>query len=271
MNGFQRAILPALELVDRVTPAPVRATWTILKREVYAFYTSITAYVVLTAWVLLSGYAFFALASWLSENSLQGSSNTDLMGSFFGETTLFYLPILFFVPVFTMRLLAEEQSRGTIELLMTAPVSDASIVIGKYLAAVVVWISMWIPTLFYVYVASQYGNVDLGAVAASYLGVFGIGAYYMAIGTLMSALSRNQIVAAILTFLALCGLFLAGLGIYLFGEEYREVFAYISIWGHMEAFSKGIVDSRYLVFDATVAALCVTLAIAVVSSRRVEG
>jgi ABC-2 type transport system permease protein len=249
----------------------MRAIWTILKREVYAFFTSLTAYVVLTAWLLLSGIMFLLLAFSLSGNALDSSSTADIMGAYFGATILFYLPPLFFVPAVTMRLLAEEQSRGTIEMLMTAPVHDASIVIGKYLASVVVWVALWIPTLFYVYVASQYGNVDMGAVGASYLGVFGIGVYYMAIGTLMSALSRNQLVAAILTFLALCGLFVLGLGTFLFGEEYRDLFAYISIWGHMEVFSKGIVDSRYLVFDATVAALCVTLAITVVSSRRVEG
>lgn len=249
----------------------MRASWTILKREVYAFFISPLAYVVMTAWLLITGYSFFSIARWFAANPFDVSASENLLSAFFGETTLFYLPILIFVPVFTMRLLAEEQSRGTIEPLMTAPVSEVSVVLGKYLAAVVVWIALWIPTLLYVWLASRYGDVDLGMVATSYLGVLGIGAYYMAIGTLMSAIAKNQIVAAILTFLALCGLFLAGLGIYLFGDEYRDAFAYISIWGHMEAFSKGIVDSRYLVFDGTVAALAVTLAVAVLARRRVEG
>lgn len=248
----------------------MRAIWTICKREVYAFFISPLAYVVLTAWLLLTGYSFYSLAHWFAANPFQTSASDTLLGAFFGETTLFYLPILFFVPVFTMRLLAEERSRGTIETLMTAPVSDAAIVLGKYFAALVVWIALWVPTLLYVYLANRYGTIDLGAVATSYIGVFGIGAYYMAIGTLMSAIARNQIVAAILTFVALCGLFLLGLGTYLFGETYRELFAYISIWGHMEAFSKGILDSRYLVFNGSVAALTVTLAIAVLSARRVE-
>lgn len=249
----------------------MRALWTILKREVFAFFVSPLAYVVLTVWLLLGGYSFFSIARWFAANPFNVSASENMLSAFFGETMLFYLPILFFVPVFTMRLLAEEHSRGTIETLMTAPVSDVSIVLGKYAAAVVVWVALWVPTLLYVWLASRYGNVDLGMVASSYLGVFGVGVYYMAIGTLMSALAKNQIVAAILTFLALCGLFLAGLGVYIFGEEFREVFAYISIWGHMEAFSKGIIDSRYLVFDGSVAALSVTLAIGVLSARRVEG
>lgn len=249
----------------------MRATWTILKREVYSFFISPLAYVVMTAWLLITGYSFFSLARWFAANPFDVSASENLLSAFFGQTTLFYLPPLIFVPVFTMRLLAEERSRGTIEPLMTAPVSDVSVVLGKYLAGVVVWIALWIPTLLYVWLASRYGDVDLGMVGASYLGVFGIGAYYMGIGTLMSAIAKNQIVAAVLTFLVLCGLFLAGLGVFLFGEEYREAFAYISIWGHMEAFSKGIVDSRYLAFDASVAALSVTLAVAVLSQRRVEG
>jgi ABC-2 type transport system permease protein len=249
----------------------MRAIWTILKREVYSFFLSPLAYVVLTVWLLIGGYSFFSIARWFAANPFNVSASENLLSAFFGETMLFYLPILFFVPVFTMRLLAEEHSRGTIETLMTAPVSDVSIVLGKYFAAVIVWIALWVPTLLYVWLASQYGTVDLGMVGAGYLGVLGVGAYYMAIGTLMSAIAKNQIVAAILTFLALCGLFLAGLGIYIFGEEYRDFFAYISIWGHMEAFSKGIVDLRYLVFDVSVAALAVTLAIGVLSARRVEG
>jgi ABC-2 type transport system permease protein len=249
----------------------VRAIWTILKRELYAFFSSPTAYVVLTVWLIISGFGFFAIAMWLSPSAAgDSSSSADLVSSFFGGTTLFYLPLLVITPVFTMRLLAEEHSRGTIETLMTAPVSDTQIVVGKYLSALVVWITLWAPTLLYVWLGSRYGNIDLGATASSYLGILGIGAYYMAIGTLMSAIAKNQIVAAILTFLALTGLFMAGLGIYLFGEEYHEVFAYISIWGHMEAFSKGIIDTRYLVFDFSVAVLCVALAIGVLSTRRLE-
>jgi ABC-2 type transport system permease protein len=248
----------------------MRATWTILKREVYSFFVSPLAYVVLTSWLLLCGYSFYQIASWFAQNPFDASASANLLSSFFGATTLFYLPILFFVPVFTMRLLAEERSKGTIEPLMTAPVSDLSIVLGKYLAGIVVWLTLWIPTLLYVWLASRYGHVDLGMVASSYLGILGIGAYYMAIGTLMSAIAKNPIVSAILTFLALCGLFLAGLGIFLFGEEYRDVFAYISIWGHMEAFSKGLIDTRYLVFDASVAGFAITLAVAVLSARRLE-
>jgi ABC-2 type transport system permease protein len=248
----------------------MRATWTICKREVFAFFASPLAYAVITAWLLIEGFSFYLMATWFAANPLQANATDNLLSAFFGQTTLFYLPPLVFVPIITMRLLAEERSRGTIEMLMTAPVRDTSIVLGKYLAALIVWVALWVPTLLYVWLASRYGSVDMGAVGSSYLGVLGIGAYYMAIGTLMSTIAKNQIVAAILTFATLGGLFILGLAGMLLGEEYREILGYISIWTHMEAFSAGIVDSRYLIFDGTVAALAITLAIAVLSARRVE-
>ena len=111
----------------------------------------------------------------------------------------------------------------------------------------------------------------MGAVATSYLGIFGIGIYYLAIGILMSAIARNQVVSALLTFVALCLLFLMGLGTMVFGDEHRELFGYISVWGHMEAFSSGIVDSRFVVFDLSVAALALSLAVGALKARRVEG
>ncbi|MCA9609463.1 MAG: ABC transporter permease subunit [Myxococcales bacterium] len=247
------------------------AIWTIFKREVYAFFVSPMAYVLLTGWLLFCGLTFWMLAGYYAGQPLGGSAQDSPLTAFFGQTTLFYLPMLVFVPLVTMRLLAEERNRGTIETLMTAPVSEVSVVLGKYLAAIVFWLAMWVPTLLYVWLTSRYGDVDMGAIGTSYLGVFGIGVYYLAIGVLMSAISPNQLVSAILTFLALAGLFVVGLGQYVFGEEYRELFAYLSIWGHMEAFSRGVVDTRYLVFDLTLAGVSLSLAVGALQARRIEG
>ncbi|MFK7992416.1 MAG: ABC transporter permease subunit, partial [Sandaracinaceae bacterium] len=239
----------------------LRAVWTVLKREVYAFFVSPMAYVLLTAWLLWCGLGFWMLSYFGAQ---QGGAGTDTpLTSFFGQTTLFYLPMLVFVPLVTMRLLAEEKSRGTIELLLTAPVSKVSVVVGKYLASLVIWSAMWLPTLLYVWLASRYGGVDAGATLASYVGVLGIGVYYMAIGLFMSSLVRSQIVAAILTFLALGTLFMLGLAQYVLGDEYRELFAYVSIWGHMESFSRGVIDSRYLVFNGSLGVLGLVLTVLV--------
>lgn len=242
--------------------------WTILKREVYSFFTTPMAYVLLTVWLFFSGFVFSILAYWSANQPFGGGPQESPLTAFFGQTMLFYLPILVFVPLITMRLIAEERSRGTLELLMTAPVTAAEVVLGKYLASLVYWLAMWVPTLLYVWLTSRYGDVDMGAVGASYLGIFGIGAYYLAIGVLMSALAKNQIISAILTFLTLAGLFVLGLGQYVMGEEHRELFGYLSVLGHMEAFSRGVVDTRYLTFDISLAALAIALAIA--AMRRTE-
>jgi ABC-2 type transport system permease protein len=246
----------------------VRAAWVIAKREMLAFFVSPVAYVVLLGWMLWSGFQFWMLCAYFAQAMSRGGSENPL-GHFFGGTTLFFIPLLVFVPVMTMRLLAEERRSGTIECLLTAPVTDAQVVLGKYLAAVVFWLALWAPTLMYVWLTSRYGDVDLGAVGASYLGILGIGLYYMAIGTLMSAVSRNQIVAAILTFMVLGFLFLVGILEFVFQDsEYRAVFTYVSVWGHMDAFSKGIVDTRFLVFDLSTAALALYLAVRALGARK---
>lgn len=245
----------------------MRGVWTILKREVYSFFVSPMAYVVLTAWLLWCGVSFGFMANIVAAQGFDRGPQDDPLIAFFGQTTLFYLPLLVFVPLFTMRLLAAETDRGTIETLLTAPVDEISVVLGKYLAALVFWITLWLPTLLYAWLTSRYGDVDLGVLGASYLGIFGVGAYYMAVGLAMSAVARTQIVAAILTFLMLGGLFLLGLGQFVF-TEHREVFVYMSIWGHMESFSRGVIDTRYLVFDSTVATLGVLAAIFVLRLRR---
>jgi ABC-2 type transport system permease protein len=210
----------------------------ILKRELYAFFVSPIAYVLLTAWTLLGGFTFWELTAFVAEQPFDGSAQESPLTYFFGRTTLFYLPVLVLIPVITMRLIAEEKSRGTLEILLTAPVTEVAVILGKYLAALTIWVVLWLPSLLYVWLTSRYGDVDPGTIGASYLGVFGIGVYYVALGLMMSTIAPNQVVAAVLTFMALMLLFLLGLGTFVFGDEYREVFAYVSVWGHMEAFSR---------------------------------
>lgn len=247
----------------------MRPIWIVAKREVFSFYVSPIAYVVMTVWLVYFGMVFSVLAAILSQQA--PGSGTNLLTTFFGGTMLFYLPMLIFVPVLTMRLLAEEKSSGTIEALMTAPISDTSLVLGKYLAGMVFWVTLWIPTLMYVWIVSGLGEdvIDLGTIASTYLGLFFIGVLYMAIGLLMSAVSRNQIVAAMLTFLALGGLFIVGLAGYATtDDEQKAIFEYLGMWTQMAAFAKGVVDTRFLVFDVSVAALCIVMAVRVTQAQR---
>jgi ABC-2 type transport system permease protein len=246
----------------------MKPAWTIAKREVFAYFVSPIAYVVTVVWLVWCGLQYYLLAG-LFAGAPSLSASASPLSAFFGGSVLFFIPLLVFAPVLTMRLLAEERHTGTLEPLLTAPITTAHVVLGKYLAALTFWVSLWIPTGLYVWITSQFGSVDLGAVLASYIGVFGIGLYYMAIGLAMSALAKNQIVAAMLTFMVLAGLFAVGLLSFIdsFAAQ-REVMDYISLWGHMQSFSKGIVDSRFLVFDVSLAALFVYVAWRVLEGRR---
>jgi ABC-2 type transport system permease protein len=246
----------------------VRAAYIIAKREVSSWFASPVAYVVLTAWVLVCGIAYYYLAAYFAQNPATGGSDNPIT-LFFGGTMLFYLPFLVMVPVLTMRLLAEETRAGSLESLLTAPVSSASVILGKYAAALVFWGALWVPTLLYVWITSRYGDVDLGAVASSYVGVMGIGVQSMAVGLLMSALAPNQIIAAVLTFLATMTFFVVGIGQFIFVDTLRDVLEYVSVWNHMSDFSRGIVDTRHLVFDASVAAFALFLAQRRLEARRI--
>jgi len=246
----------------------MRAAYSIAKREIFSYFVSPVAYVVSVVWLVWCGLQYYVLAGMYAGAPALGASGSPL-SAFFGGSVLFFIPLLVFAPVLTMRLLAEERHTGTLEPLLTAPVTTLDVVLGKYLAALVFWVTLWVPTGIYVWQTSFFGTVDLGAVASSYLGVFGIGLYYMAIGLAMSALAKNQIVAAMLTFMVLSALFAVGLLSFLDTfSDYRDAIDYISLWGHMQAFSKGIVDTRYLVFDLSVAGLFVYLAWRGLDGRR---
>jgi ABC-2 type transport system permease protein len=242
---------------------------TVARREILSFFVSPIAYVVMTVWLLFFGIVFYMLALFFTSQPAGGGTN--LLQAFFGGTTLFYLPLLIFAPVLTMRLLAEERSSGTIESLMTAPLSEVEIVLGKYLAALSFWVALWIPTLSYVWIASGTGKdvVDTGAICATYLGLFCVGTFYMAVGLLMSAVARSQIVAAMLTFLVLGLLFVVGLAGYAtLDDQKRAIFEYLGLWTQMAAFSKGIVDTRHVVYDVSGAVLSLFLAVRVLQANR---
>jgi ABC-2 type transport system permease protein len=238
-----------------------------MKRELGAFFVSPLAYVVLTSWLVWNGVVFWVLTQFYARNAVSSGASTPL-SAFFGGSALFFIPILVFVPVLTMRLVAGEKQSGTIEPLTTAPVSETSVILGKYGAALVMWAVLWVPTLMYAWIMRQHGSVDWGALGSSYFGVFALGAYFMAVGLLMSVLAPNQIIAAVLAFVALGVLFTIGIGEFVLDGAAREVSGYVSMWGHMQSFAKGVVDTRYLVFDLSVTVLAIGLSIAALRSRR---
>lgn len=247
----------------------MRALWTIAKREIHSFFVSATAYVVLTMWLIVQGMSLSVFIYYFAMNPIsQGGVSQTPLTLFFGGSSIFYIGLLVAVPLLTMRLIADEKKTGSLEMLMTAPVTEWQIVLGKYVAGMVFWIVIWLPTLLYVWILSRYGDIDLGVVASSYLGVLGLGAYYMAIGLFASTIAPSQIVAAVLTFLAVMVLFLISVVGFVVTPEATDIVSYLSVWTHMETFAKGIVDTRYLVFEGTTAAAAIFASVRVLQSRR---
>ena len=228
----------------------MRGFWPIYKRELFALFVTPLAWVLITAFLVVQGIHFAILVT-------QFAGQVDLteggpVQAFFGKTMLLYLPLLFTCPLLTMRLFAEERRSGTIEALLTAPVSSVGVVLGKYAAALTTYVLMWAPTLLYIVLIARSGDVDWRAVGASYLGIFGIGAGYLSLGIMSSALTTSQLAAAMLAAMMIIGLFTLGLGEFAFdGGPARELSAYVSVWGQMNDFSAGVVDLRRLTFDAT--------------------
>jgi len=247
----------------------VRSFWPILKRELFAFWVTPLAWVLTCAFLIIQGLHFSVLVKNFAEMASIESDQTPLQ-AFFGNTVLLYLVLFLLVPPMTMRLFAEERRSGTIEGLMTAPVSAPAVVLAKYTAALLTYVAMWAPTLLYVVILQRSGSVDWHVVGASYLGVLFVGAGYLALGLLMSALTKSQFLALILTALLLMVLFIFGIGEFVTrdGTVLHDVCAYVSVWAQMNDFASGVVDSRRLFFDGTLVALPLFLSVRVVEAWR---
>ena len=221
----------------------MRAVLATYSRELRGYFVSPLAYVVLFFFLIVNGIVFGNLASILSDPQAPAGPP---MTYFFGSTTLM---LLILGVVLTMRLVSEELRSGSIEVLMTAPVTEGQVIAGKYLAALTFFASLWLPTVVYAALVDYFGEIDWGPVAAGYLGILLIGALFLAVGIFASATTSSQLVAAMITAALLFLLFLLGWFTDIFaGETAKQVFSYLSLGDHIDEFSRGIVDTRRLVF-----------------------
>ena len=172
------------------------------------------------------------------------------------------LLLMMLVPMFTMRLIAEERRSGTIEVLLTSPVTEGQVIAGKFLAALLFYVVLWLPTVIYVALLKQHSSIDLRPVAAGYVGVLLVGFLFLAVGTFTSTLTNNQLIAAILAFAALVGLFSIGLieQLLVSSSWIRDALGYMNLWTHMDDYAKGIIDTRHVVYELSVGLLFLFLA-----------
>jgi ABC-2 type transport system permease protein len=247
----------------------MQAYVTLIRRELGSFFYSWIGYVVIAGSMFLMGLSFVALL-----DKLQGEPTPMPLTEIFMDGCFWFI-VLFSAPVITMRLFALEKSSGTFETLMTTPVSDWQVVLAKFTAAIIFYMLMWLPLLGCVLVLRYFARgsnvLDPGTLGGTFLGIFLTGCLYMAAGCLASALTRSQIVAAMISFAFVLALFLAG---YMAGPMdlqrtwAGQALSCISVTGQMKDFARGVVDSRSIVFCLTSSVFFLFLACRVIESRR---
>jgi ABC-2 type transport system permease protein len=252
--------------------------WAIYRRELAAFYVSPIAYVVSAVFLAICGYFFYSLTAFFHLVSFQAMQNPMLAGRL-NATEGIIRPLfanmgvvsLFVVPLLTMRLFAEEKKQGTIELLLTYPVTHLQALLAKFGAAFTVYAVMLAATGAYPAYLALLTDVEFGPLVAGYLGLALLGAAFIAIGCLASSMTENQIIAAVVTFGVLLFLWIIGWSADISGGLFAKLVTYISLIGHLESFSKGVIETKSVVYYLSVAAAGLFLTLRVLESKRWRG
>ncbi len=251
------------------------AVWSITKKELISYFTSPIAYIVIAIFLLLSGFFFYSLVWWFNTQAMQMAQNpyyfqqVNINQMVFAP--LFHnlsIILLLMLPVVSMRLFSEEKKMGTEELLFTSPVSVIQIILGKYLASLIVLLAMLvlsaIPTIF----TFVHGNPEPVPYLLGYLGLFLLGAAFLALGIFWSALTENQIVSAVLTFGTLLLFWVLSWAAYSARGLWQDVLNYLSFFEHFDGMTKGILDTSDLVYYLSFAFFGLFLTHSVIQFRR---
>ena len=241
--------------------------WALTVRELKAFWYSPVAYVVGALFLLLQGVVFGLLISLLNDPRIDPSFT--MAQFFFSGTFFFWFSALVIPPLLTMRSFSEEKRTGTIEFLLTAPVTDIQVVLAKFSGAWLCYIFLWLSTLPFFIVLRAFSPFDWGPVAAGYIGTFLLGAVLVALGIFASSLTRNQVIAAVLSFVAILLLFSIGiLEMFTHDPESMRMVQYMSLLDQLRGFSKGILDTRPMVLYASLTAIFLFLTGRIVGNPR---
>lgn len=241
----------------------------ILRKEFNGFLNSLIAYLVITVFLVLIG-----LPMWVFPSNILDAGFADMSALFSPLGISAPVVFLFLIPAITMRSFAEEKKAGTMELLLTKPLTDYQIIVGKYLASWLLAVFALLPTLVYylsIYrLGNPVGNIDSAGVTGSYIGLVLLAAVFCSIGIFASAISENQIVSFILAFL-LCGMLYAGFdGVagLLAGNPVGQLVSKLGIIYHYNAMSKGLIDTRNVLYFLSVIAFMLLSTRLVLGSRK---
>ena len=239
----------------------MKKIWVIAKKELKSFFDSLMAYIMIIVFLGFSG--FF---TWLYGGDVFFVNQATLQ-SFFG---IAYWTLFFSIPALTMKLIAEEKKTGTIELLLTKPITDWHVVTGKFFATLLLIAITLALTIPYYITISKIGPVDHGAVLSGYLGLLLMSAAYISIGIFASSITNNQIISFLLALLI--GLFfhiIFGVLSENFTGFLGEIFNYLSLSSHFESISRGVIDSKDIIYFLSIIFLGLFLSEANLSKRNI--
>lgn len=239
----------------------MKPVWIITKRELRSFFDSLIAYIMITVFLGLSG--FF---TWLYGSDIFLLGQATLQPFF----SVAYWTLFFFIPALTMKMLAEEKRSGTLELLLTKPVSDWQVLLGKFTASLLLIVIALALTIPYYITVSSIGPVDHGAVWCGYLGMILMSMSYIGIGLFASSITNNQIVAFLTAlFIGMFFLIIFNVLANNFTGSLAQLFHFLSISTHYDSISRGVVDTKDIIYFVSIAFIGLTLAESVLSKRNI--
>lgn len=253
-----------------------RGLYAIYRKELGHYFVSPIAYVVVGLFLFLSGFFFNTYLVEVMQEAMQAMEGM-MVPAFDGPSQvlrvflgLIALLLLFFMPMLTMGVYADERKRGTMELLMTSPIRETDIVLGKFFASLTLFAAMLFPTALYVFYMYLHATPvpPLRIVLAGYLGVLLFGGSLLALGSFLSSLTENQIIAAVLTFGAFLLLWALDFGSQTAGTPAGQVIHYLSVINHYEDFTQGIIDTSAVVYYVSFMALFLFLTVRSIDSMR---
>ena len=225
----------------------------IARKELRAYFASPMGYVVVGMYALIFGVFYIAYLNLFVRQSMAapqfGGGPMDINQQLVRGLLMNAVVVTLFVaPLITMRTYAEEKRSGTIELLLTSPVTDFQIIMGKFLGALALYAVMLGVTLIHMLILFVYGKPEWKPIAAGYLGLLMLGGCFISVGLLFSSLTKNQIVAGILTLITLLLLWVIDWIGSFAGPTVESLLSYLSLVGHTEDFMRGVIDSQHVVY-----------------------
>jgi ABC-2 type transport system permease protein len=254
----------------------MRNTFAIAQREVNAYFSGPIAYVLIGFFALLFGWFFYVPLAFFQQQSMQAGMNPTqalninqmLVGPTLMNTTVI---MLFLFPLITMRTYSEEKRSGTIELLLTSPVTDLEIILGKFFGAMLLYVAMLAITVIHIGVLFVFGDPEWKPIATGYLGLLLMGGCFLSLGLFISSLTKNQIVAGIATFAVFLMLWVISWISTFVGPTMQTILGYLSLTEHFDDFAKGIIDTKHVIYYLSFMAFGLFLTAKSVDSERWRG